>query len=771
MPPKQGQVLRQFYILLLLLLINISGLFSQGKRVEITVYSQNQPLKSAIIRITGYPKTLETDSNGMASADDFKLKAVEINCQAETHKTFKNTFQTTGSDTLRIRIDMVLIMETFRDFVVTGTQKTVRRSESPVPVEVYQNAYFKKNPTPNLFEALQNVNGVRPQLNCNICNTGDIHINGLEGPYTMVLIDGMPIVSSLSTVYGLSGIPNSLVERLEIVKGPASSLYGSEAVGGLINVITKRPNNAPIFSADIFATSWGEYNADFAYASKKGKYAKVLNGLNYYNFGNKIDKNSDGFTDVTLQHRISLFQKWSFNRKSLKSMGLAARYFYEDRWGGETRWSSEFRGGDSIYAESIFTKRFELMGNYELPFSEKLNFTFSYNRHLQNSYYGNVPFMAEQRIFFSQLLWDKKKGIHDLLSGLTFRHTFYDDNTPATSSINSGTVSNKPQSVLLPGAFIQDEVKLNRKHRLLGGFRYDYNSVHGHILTPRVAWKYNYNVYTTMRLNAGTGYRVVNIFTEDHAALTGARNVVIKNELLPERSMNVNFNFLSRVLLKKNRVLGIDFSAFYTRFGNRIIADYETDVNSIIYDNLKGYAVSRGLSANFDLNAGKNLKLIAGCTYMEVFSMNNRIKTAQILTEKFSATWSASYLFGKQKFSLDYTGNLYSPMRLPVLGPLDPRKTNSPWWSIQNLQLVYNGQKRFKLYGGVKNILNWTPNKGNPFIIARSNDPFDKKVQFDSNGKVIATSENPYALSFDPNYVYGPNQGRRFFLGFSYTIQ
>ncbi len=101
------------------------------------------------------------------------------------------------------------------EVVVTGTLKEVKRIESPVPVEVYTPQFFKKNPTPNIFDALQNVNGVRPQLNCNVCNTGDIHINGLEGPYTMVLIDGMPLVSSLSTVYGLSGIPNSLVERID----------------------------------------------------------------------------------------------------------------------------------------------------------------------------------------------------------------------------------------------------------------------------------------------------------------------------------------------------------------------------------------------------------------------------------------------------------------------------------------------------------------------------------------------------------------------------
>ena len=191
-------------------------------------------------------------------------------------KTFSENNTTLLADTLSLSINLEEDKEQMEEVVVTGTLKEVRRIESPVPVEVYSPIFFKKNPTPNIFEALQNVNGVRPQLNCNVCNTGDIHINGLEGPYTMVLIDGMPIVSSLSTVYGLSGIPNSLVERIEIVKGPASSLYGSEAVGGLINIITKKPSNAPAFSVDLMATSWEEFNTDIGFKLNAGKNASVL---------------------------------------------------------------------------------------------------------------------------------------------------------------------------------------------------------------------------------------------------------------------------------------------------------------------------------------------------------------------------------------------------------------------------------------------------------------------------------------------------------------
>ena len=109
-------------------------------------------------------------------------------------------------------------------------------------------------------------------------------------------------------------------------------------------------------------------------------------------------------------------------------------------------------------------------------------------------------------------------------------------------------------------------------------------------------------------------------------------------------------------------------------------------------------------------------------------------------------------------------------MRLPLLSENDPRSEFSPTWSIQNIQFTYDGFKNIELYGGVKNILNWTPNRGNPFIIARANDPFDKNVSFDNSGNAQVTPDNPYGLTFDPTYVYAPNQGIRGFLGLRYRL-
>lgn len=644
--------------------------------------------------------------------------------------------------------------------VVSGALRPVSKMESPIAIDVYNSDFFKQNPVPSLFEGMQNINGVKPQINCNVCNTGDIHINGLEGPYTMILIDGMPIVSGLSTVYGLMGIPQSLIERIEVVKGPASTLYGSEAVGGLINVITKDLKYAPKIGLDLFATSWSELNADLGLKFNLGKKAIALLGINYFDYNLPIDKNKDGFTDVTLQRRLSAFNKFNFKRKSQKEFSIALRYIYENRWGGQMHWTKDFRGSDSIYGESIQTNRWETIGTYALNTKENIKINWSINGHYQNSYYGDMPYIGQQHIAYAQLIWQKKLDKHNLLSGATFRYTHYEDNTVATIV---------PSHIYLPGVFIQDEWAWNKKNTLLAGLRYDYNDKHGSIFSPRINYRFmSENKQTTFRLGLGNGYRVVNVFTEDHAALTGARNVVFNAALKPETSWNMNANFVRKFYFDNFIFLNIDFTAFYTYFDNRILPDYDTDPNLIIYDNLDGHAISKGLALNIDLELPINLSINLGATLQDVYTVEDNEKTQQMFAEHFSAVWGLTYTWKKRNWTFNYNGNVYAPMRLPLLSDLDPRKAYSPWWSLQNIQASKKFNEQWEMYFGIKNLLNFKLPKN---AIARAHDPFDRNVQFDAQGQVIPTTENPYALTFDPSYMYAPNQGIRFFLGVRHTIK
>ena len=666
------------------------------------------------------------------------------------------TFAQTQNDTVAKKENNQL-----DEVVVSGTLKPMRRLQTPVPVEIITATFLKQNPTANVFDALQNVNGLRPQNNCNVCNTGDIRINGLDGPYTMVTIDGMPIVSALGTVYGLSGIPNSMIDRIEVVKGAASTLYGSEAVGGLINIITKRPKTVPTVTADVFSTSWLETNIDLGYRANFGKKVDALIGVNYFKYNNPVDNNNDNFTDFSLQDRVSIFSKLNFSRKSQKELSLVSRYLYEDRWGGEMQWNKGFRGGNEVYGESIYTSRYEFLGKYELPVQEKMYFQFSIIGHDQNSVYGNSTFLANQKITFGQFLWDKNWNNNSFLFGSAFRYQYYNDNTPATKNANHSKIYS---------LFAQDEITFSDKTSTLLGLRYDYNSAHGSIVTPRFAFKYKPTPNDILRLNFGTGFRVVNLFTEDHQALSGARDVILASNLEPETSYNLNFNYLKKYNLTNAGVINLEFSSWYTYFTNRIFANYDLNPDQIVYDNLNGYSKIFGLSSNVDWITPFGLKATLGGSFFDPITMQDNQKFVPLFTEKFSLNWAVSYEIPSWFLAIDYTGNLTGPMRLPLLGALDPRRETSLPFSIQNIQFTFKKIHNLEIYTGIKNLFNWTPNRNNPFLIARANDPFDKNVDFDTNGNVVQTVDNPYALTFDPTYAYGPNQGARWFLGIRFHI-
>ena len=646
---------------------------------------------------------------------------------------------------------IVLENNSLDEVVISGTLQQVSKLKSAIQVELYTSDFFRATPKASFFEAIEGINGIRPQLNCNVCNTADIHINGQEGANTMVLIDGLPLVSGLSTVYGLSGIPQSLIKQVEVIKGPASTLYGSEAIGGIINLITKLPENVHRFNIESYTTSWGELNLDLG-AKYKLKNTLGLIGVNYFNYSNPIDSNGDGFTDLTLQHRISIF-----NKIKTKKNSVAFRYFYEDRWGGEMNWNSKYRGGNEVYGESIYTSRIEAFGKYDV--SKDLSLQYSLNNHDQNSVYGTTSYNALQTIGFIQAVYSKKLKTHTLLFGASFRYTSYDDNTPATA---------EKEITSLPGIFIQDEWSFGNSQTLLSGIRYDKNSIYGDIWTPRLNYKWaSKDESSVVRLGFGTGYRVVNVFTEDHAALTGARDVIFTEAILPEKSWNININWNQKLYSKYGTIFDLDLSVFKTEFSNRIFPDYDTNPNQIIYSNLDGKSVSQGVTLNINSVSANGLKINMGATYIDSKIIQNNETEYPFLTEKISGNYRVSYTIYNPKITFDLSGTIIGPMKLPLLGALDSRDPYSPVINIMNLQATYSF-KEFDIYTGIKNIFNFKPAANS---IARAFDPFDKAVSFGTNGQVIATPNNPNALSFDPSYVYYSNQGINGFFGIRYHIK
>ncbi|MFN4234684.1 MAG: TonB-dependent receptor [Bacteroidia bacterium] len=711
-------------------------LFAQSAIIEGKITSHSNAVPYANIGIKGTTTGTASNENGYYILKNLPEGEIEIIVSAIGFEKGRKKIKTENGKVIRLDFELKPMAAELNPVVISGTMKENFVSASPVKVEVISSQFLQKNPTNNVMEALQTINGVQEQISCGVCGTSDIHINGMEGPYTLVLIDGMPVMSSLASVYGLNGIATSIIDRIEIIKGPSSTLYGTEAVGGLINIITKSPENMPRLFINSFATSHQEFNNDIAYTFK-AKRAEGTLSINHYFNQKFIDENNDNFSDVTLNNRLSLFNKWNIKRKSNKTFMLSAKYYFEDRFGGTREWEKKYRGSDSIYGESIYTNRIEFISSYTLPVKEDIRWDVSYNHHQQNSYYGNTLYDAEQQIFFSNLVWNKKVGArHDVLSGLSFRHQFYDDNSPATA---------KAEHIYIPGVFIQNEFALTEKWMLLSGARLDYHNYHGAIFSPRINLKYKPGIYTTMRLNSGTGFRTVNLFTEEHAALTGARTVVIKNQLKPEESYNINFNI--------NHIFNIGMSSctfdgdiFYSYFKNKVIPDYDSNPQLIIYDNLKGNAISRGFALNFNQHFKFPFSYTIGATFMEVYqnepdSNDALIKTPQLFAPIFSAVYSFSYKINSANINIDVTGRITGPIHLPEFPAPFDRPTVSEWFNQTNIQLTKIISKKIELYVGVKNLFDYT--QESPLI-----DP-----------------QNPFGPNFDTSYAYGPLQGRRFLVG------
>lgn len=711
--------------------------YLQAALISGQVKSGDEAVPFANIYIIETGTGVSCDMLGMYSIELSEPGTYSFQVSATGMKKLKVEVEVTTSNR-QLDFEMDSYTEELDEVVITGTMKESYISESPVKVEVLSAEFFKTVPNNNIMEAIQTVNGVQEQIACGVCGTNDIHINGMEGPYTLMLIDGMPIMSALASVYGFNGIPNSLIERVEIIKGPSSTLYGTEAVGGVINIITKRNENMPLAYFNSFYTSHQEFNGDLAITPRIGNKLSTTISANYYNNQYRMDFNNDNFTDIPLNDRLSLFNKWEYKANNGFTSSMAFRYYNEDRFGGTMQWTPEDKGSSTVYGETINTNRIELISS--LRFNKAIKFDFSYNMHKQDSYYGASHYKADQQVLFGNLLWLNETGRHDLIVGLTARYNEYKDNS----------LGQTDEHRLIPGLFVQDEFTITEKSTLLGGVRFDYHEEHGLIFSPRVNLKQKLGTYTTLRVNFGTGFRQVNLFTEEHAALTGSRQVLVVGNLEPEESYNATLN-LNHVYTLGEGVGTIDFDVFYTYYTNKIIPDYETDPNLIVYDNLPGYGVTRGGAISIHHTFQFPVKVKLGATVQDVYQMiedeqGNLVRENQVFAPFIAGTFGASYTLKKAGLIISYTGNVVGPQHLPTYEAPFERLEISPWFSLQNVQVTKTFNCGLELYAAVKNLLNYT--QDSPLV-----DP-----------------ANPFSDNFDTAYAYGPMQVRRFVGGLRYSF-
>ena len=693
------------------------------------VSAAGRPLAGATVVVEGGRLRAQTDSAGRFRIQVGARQSVSLLTRAIGHTPDRRVVALPASDTLLITLTpSASILNTV---VTTATMQERYLSDSPVKVELVTPAFLQRNVSANLMDNISFLPGLVQQVDCGVCFTNNIRINGMEGPYTAVLIDGTPMMSALASVYGLNSIDPSLIEQVEIIRGPNSTLYGAEAMGGVINIVTKDVRLAPRFSVNAFGSSHGETNIAIA-ATPSIRGVRSLLSISGSHNAQFVDRNGDGFSDLPLVSRLSVMNKWAIGTPARRPFELMARVYGEDRFGGTSAWTKADRGSGSVYGESIRTLRGELLGTIRRGFvGSPLRVDLSANWHHQDSFYGDTPYRATQGVAFAQGVWSPQLGAHNLMVGGTLRLQRYRDSTRAQQT---------SETRFIPGVLMQDEVAVGSRITLLGGIRVDHHATHGVIASPRLAVKYTPDPHTTVRLNAATGFRVVSLFTEDHAALTGAREVRIMEALQPERSATTTVS-LNRVfdISGVEDAMSLDVDLYHTSFRNRIVGDFDSDPNLIIYRNLRGGARTRGVTVAIGYGTlRKPFNGSLALTVQDVSRVDDGVRRPLPFAASQQAVFSLGYRVDRIATTFDWSGRLQGPTTLPQFDGMPGR---SPWFTEQHLQLTWRPRNRPDVYVAVKNLFDFVQRDA---II----DPF-----------------NPFGDRFDTARVYGPLQGRRFVVG------
>ena len=724
-------------------------------RLKGHVIAEGEKMELASVILLKTTFTATTDNKG-----DFDLKGIpvgkyQLRVTYVGYENFQQEVIIKPGQQAEVKAELIPLASNLKETVITGSLKEVSKLQSITPIDVYTSKFFLRNPTSNVWEAIGNVNGIYSDVDQGVSNTNDVQINGLEGNYTMILIDGVPSMNGLAGIYTLNALPLSNIDKIEVLKGASSSVYGSGAIAGVINIITKDPANTPRFAANVELTSKLETVADLSASFKIKKVSSIIS-LSLDNSNYRWDINDDNFMDNPLTNRVAFFNKWSVERKDKRIATVYARYLFEDRFGGQVNTPGHLTGSDQYYTEWIRTNQWQAGFQYQLPVKEKVLLSADYSEHYQQAWFGLSNYKGLQRTAFAQITWNKQVDkVNGLLFGASYRLKYYSDNT----GLSNDSVTGIGNYLHVGGIFLEDELTLAVNHKLLIGSRFEYNNSSGPVATPRMIYKWNsLNEKNIIRISLGTGYRTPNLLNDGFGALNGSRKIVVAEKLKSEYAVTSCINY-TRVQELTGGLLNLDFSAFYTYFTNYINPDY-SQPGLIVYANTKGGAMAPGFSGNADFTFNYPLKVGVGFTYVNVFEINiadngqkEREQTQH--SPPLIAQFYFSYNFPVPQLSLDWTGNLISPMLLSTV-PNDFRPSHSTWYTIQNIQVTKKFKNGIEIYAGIKNLFNFI--QKDPIL--RPNDPFNRTV----------TVNNPYNYMFDTTYGFMSMEGIKGFVGFRYTM-
>ena len=608
----------------------------------------------------------------------------------------------------------------------------------------------------NLSESFETNPSIDVNFSDAISATKQIKMLGLTSPYILITTENIPSVRGAAQAYGLSFVPGSWVESIQVTKGAGSVVNGFESITGQINAELVKPLTDP----KLFVNLYGSLNGRLEMNTHINTRLSPHWNTGLYIHGNSrnetFDKNKDSFLDMPMAKQINLMNKWQYTNLQKGLIGfLNFRFLKDQKQTGQVEYNpSVHKFGSDIWGSEVDTKRFDFSGKFgyvnpEIPY-QSLGIQLAYSLHEQQAYFGNRIYDINHKSVYSNLVYNSiiSDIRHKIKTGLSLTHDSYRE------EVDVDNFNRNENSI---GGFFEYSYDNLDNFNLTAGLRLDHHNLLGNFLTPRLHLRYAPWGKSALRFSIGRGKRAANIFAENQRLFASNRAINIQNnngliyDLDPEIAWNYGISLLQGFnLFERKADILIDF--YRTDFKNQVVVDYETPTEINFY-NLRGDSYANSLQLEFNYNPLYNLNFKTAFKHYDVKTRYNSGELQKPLTPKqrFFANLSYELITAKNpgSWKFDATYNWIGRQRFPSTAQ-NPQAfqlaANSPPFSTLNAQITKVFSSQFEVYFGGENMTNYS--QKNPILGA----------------------ENPFGSNFDTTFVYGPIFGSMYYAGLRFRL-
>lgn len=575
--------LHSFYFIFILILFN-STLSAQTGSISGIVKSESAPVSAVSVSLQKTGLGNITDNAGKFNIPNVPIGNYKVLASAVGFGTIEKTVAVKEGQNLILNFELIPNVSSLDQVVITGTRTPKRKTNSPVIVNLINSKTLDQVIATTLSEGLKYQPGLRIETDCQTCNYTQLRMNGLQGGYSQILVNSRPIFSPLTGLYGLEQIPTSMIDRIEVVRGGVSALYGSSAIGGTVNVITKIPVTNSYSLTNTFQRIKGQTNdnviagnASIVNEERNAGISFFLNNRNRAHY----DDNGDNFSELPKLKDNSFGTNVFFKPTENQKLEVSLSSIYEYRFGGEIVNKPAY-----LAQQSEERTHNVLMGSadYSISFNENknsLSFYYGGQNTKRNHYTGIIPDeQADQILFFANPPYGNS-DVSTHQGGVQFNNGF-DNFLGGRGVLTTGleyvydTVFDEietynyliDQTTKNAGLFIQNDWDISKNLNFLSGFRLDKHNFVDHVIfSPRLSLLYKLKEETQFRIGWGTGFRAPQAFDADlHIAFSGGgvSRISLADDLKEERSNSftgsVNYDKAT-----EHFIAGFTLEGFYTQ--------------------------------------------------------------------------------------------------------------------------------------------------------------------------------------------------------------